>query len=204
VLVLFIRMARRGVGPACVRIATFVSSIAKGRAFLTTFLLHQPTHGNAERNIIDSTEVAQSHLPVSIEQHETRRALQSPTGHGLGNRATGTGFIHADRETQSVLVDEGSERIRAHHAVVLEYCMQPDDSNLVFGESVTQPHGLRQPVRDATWTQHLEGENRDHSTPQRIELNRLGGIEPLADMQLRARWILHSQGAKWSATAGNC
>ena len=60
------RMAGRSVRPTCIRVATFVSSIAKGRTFRANSLLQQPTHGNAKCNVIDATEVAQPHLPTSV------------------------------------------------------------------------------------------------------------------------------------------
>ncbi len=121
--------------------------------------------------------VAEPSLPVDDDRR--RRPLHGVRPHRLRDRITlGARFVHSDRKSNPVLVQECPERRKAHGFVVLEDRMEPDDGYRGTGEVLRDPLSLRQSASNAARAEHLEGVEQDDSPSKAFESERLDGVEP--------------------------
>lgn len=76
-------------------------------------------------------------------------------------------------------MQEGFERFfRALAGMILKHRKQSDYSDTLLAKRRRDALRLRQPVRDASPTQHLERLNQHHTPAQRLKDDRRPGIEP--------------------------
>ena len=165
----------------------------RGLARGTGVLDRQRHDLGGEPHILDVPEVVPAQAPLAIEQQQRRRAPHLVGGHGPG-QACAIGRIDRDREAPSVFVDECLQRLRPHRRMMLEHGVQTDHHDLVVAELPGQALGLRQRVRHAARTQHLERHDNDHLALQRLQGQRRPRVEPAGNGELRrALWIEHDR-----------
>src|ERR1700761_8129710 len=81
----------------------------------------------AERYVVLLSEAVMHDIAVASDQNAGRRSLHPVSPHGDGYRHALDGVIDANREGQTIFVDECLQRYRRHRGVMLENGVQSDD-----------------------------------------------------------------------------
>ena len=125
----------------------------------------------------------QADAPLAIQNDEAGRPLERIGLHGQRNLTVRRRLVNANWKRQAVFMDKHLQRFCIHHGVVFKHGVQANNKQLMRRKRCLDAIGLRNALRDATGTQHLEGV-QDHDAPEQVfQADGLWRVEPLTDLQ---------------------